>query len=69
MREIKVSKDEFVESFQDYDLFNQFVEENIQKPSYLNVIENAIQQLLEITHDYETRQKLIKILNEVQKIV
>ena len=69
MREIKVSKDEFVESFQDYELFNQFVEENIQKPSYLNVIENAIQQLLEITHDYETRQKLIKILNEVQKIV
>ena len=69
MKEIKVSKDEFVESFQDYDLFNQFVEENIQKPSYLNVIENAIQQLLEITHDYETRQKLIKILNEVQKIV
>lgn len=69
MRELKVSKEEFANSFQDYDLFNQFVKEQIEKPAYLQIIENAIQQLLEISHDYETRQKLIKILNEVQKIV
>ena len=69
MREIKVSRDELANAFQDYDLFEKTIEVKIMKPSYLQIIENAIDKLLEIVDDYETRQKLIKILKEVNEIV
>ena len=69
MREIKVSRDDLANAFQDYDLFKKIIEEKIMEPSYLQIIEKAIDELLEIVDDYETRQKLIKILKEVQEIV
>lgn len=69
MREVKISRDELANAFQDYGLFKKTIEVEIMQPSYLQIIENAIDELLEIVDDYETRQKLIKILKEVKEIV
>ena len=41
MREIKVSRDELANAFQDYDLFEKTIEVKIMEPSYLQIIEKS----------------------------
>lgn len=69
MREIKPTRDEMANAFYSYYLYKGLGIEEIEKLAHLQIIDDEIHNLLEITDDYETRQKLIKILNEVRKIV